>query len=159
MMPGGGSGKKPALRQRYPSAAASEEFSPRGWGRWKRLPGGSWERNQLMCWHSPAPRRIGVGHVCGCVYLGALAHRQEFPAGYTLLSQDLEAVKERWLRGASLDHRAQPAATPQLLPCIAQPPPAPCAHLHEPDPHPAPVQLCLHLLDTLEQQAALTVPI
>lgn len=87
MMPEGRSGKKPALRQRYPSAAL-EEFSLREWGRWKRLPGGSWDRNQLMCWHSPAPPRIGVGHVCVCIYLGALTHRQEFPPGYILLSQD-----------------------------------------------------------------------
>lgn len=128
-------------------------------GEVEALPGGSWERNQLMCWHSPVPRRIGVGHVCVCVYLGALAHRREFLPGYMLLSQDFEAVKERWLHGTSLDHRAQPAATPQQLPSAVQPPPAPCVICTNQTPHPAPVQFCLHLLDTLEQQAALIVPI
>lgn len=78
MMPEGGSRKQPALRQRYPSAAALEVF-PEGMGEVEALAGGSWERNQLMCWHSPVPPRIGVGHVCVCVYLGALTHRQEFP--------------------------------------------------------------------------------
>lgn len=136
MMAEGGSRKKPELPAAISISSSVGRVFPEGIGEVEALAGGSWECNQLMRWHSPVPRRIGVGHVCVCVYLGALTQRREFPPGYMLLSQDSKAVKERCLHGTSLDRRAQPAATPQLLPCVAQPPPAPCVHLHEPDPPP-----------------------
>lgn len=90
-----------------------------------------------------------------CVYLGALTHRQEFPPGYIPLSQDLEAVKERWLRGTSLDHRAQPAATPNSSRALCSPRLLRVLICTNQTPT-VPVQPCLHLLETPQKQAALT---
>lgn len=124
MLPEGGSREKPVLRRRYLSPAL-EEFPPWEWGRWKRLPGGA---GSVTSSRAGIPEHCDVfGYdtcVCMYVYLGAFTHRHEFSSGYMLL-HDFEAVKEDQLDSTSLDHRAWPATTPQLLPRVVHPLPAP----------------------------------
>lgn len=146
MLPEGGSREDPALRRHYLSPAL-EEFPPWEWGEVESPARGSWERNRLARWCSPAPRRIWAQHVCMYVYLGAFTHRHEFSSGY-MVSQNFEAVKEYQLDSASLghhssslDHQTQPATTPQLLPRAVHPLPAPCVCPHGPEPDPMP-QVC-----------------
>lgn len=139
MPPERGSREEPTLWQHYLSPAL-EEFPPWEWGEVEVPARGSWERNQLVCWCSRAPQRIWVQHVCMYVYLGAFIHRHEFSSGY-MLSQDFEAIRDQ-LDSASLDHQAQPATAPQLLPRVVHPLPAPCVRPYGPEPDPMP-RVCL----------------